>query len=207
MNLLMIIVLLGTLVGMAKVTGPLFSLTASGKIGNAMVHFPWKGLNVVRQWLKPKNLESPDQGDVRIRLGGLGQATRCAGVTSLYRDDAKLSQDEGQTWVSSLVGYCFNNYMYEIADYEAIYTAFEAHAQKAVFTAQALLLELADFDVAYKGTAHVFSAGMQLYMLAKYGIAMRLAKEGVFNRAPYLTALINWAAGDPVLLKTDLLNV
>jgi hypothetical protein len=197
----------------AKVTGPLYSLSASGTIGKAMVHFGWKGLNVVREWLKPSNPKLPDQGDVRIVFGGLGQASRCAGLAddthtdSPFAADAKICNPSGQTWVSYLVQYLIKNVMPDATAYEAIYTAFEAHAQKSIFTAQAALLELADFDVSYKGTAHVFSKGMQLYMLGKYGIAMLALKENVFNRAPYLTAIGDWAAGDPVLLKTDLLAV
>jgi hypothetical protein len=198
---------------MAKVTGPLYSMSASGTIGKAMVFFGWKGINVVREWFIPKNLKSADQGDVRIVFGGLGQATRCVGLAdtthtdSPFGADAKLCNPSGQTWVSYLVQHLQKTYMADATAFEAIYTAFEAHAQKAIFTAQAVILELADFDIDYKGTAHVFSKGMQLYMLAKYGIGMLALKEGVFNRAPYTTAIGSWAAGDPVLLKTDLLAV
>ena len=197
----------------AKVTGPLFSMSAKGSVGKAMVHFVWKGIHVVRQWLIPSNPKVPDQGDVRIVFGGLGQATRCAGLAdathtdSPFAADAKLCNPSGMTWVSYLVQFLIKTYMPDATAYEAIYTAFEAHTHKAVFTAQAALLELADFDIDYKGTAHLFSKGMQLYMLGKYGIAMLALKEGVFNRAPYLTAIVDWAAGDPVLLKTDLLAV
>lgn len=198
---------------MAKVTGPLYSMGASGTIGKAMVHFAWKGINVVREWVIPKNLKSADQGDVRIVFGGLGQSSRCAGLADVthtdspFAADAKLCNPTGMTWVSYLVQFLTKTYMPDATAFEAIYTAFEAHAQKAVFTAQAAVLELADFDIAYKGTAHVFSKGMQLYMLGKYGIAMLALKEGVFNRAPYTTAIADWAVGDPVLLKTDLLAV
>lgn len=198
---------------MAKVTGPLYSISATGTIGKAMVHFVWKGISVVREWLKPSNPKLPDQGDVRIVFGGLGQLTRCVGLAddahtdSPFGADAKLCNPSGMTWVSYIVQFLQKTYMPDATAYEAIYTAFEAHAQKAIFTAQAALLELADFDVSYKGTAHVFSKGMQLYCLALYGIAMLALKEGVFNRAPYLTAIGSWAAGDPVLLKTDLLAV
>jgi len=59
---------------MAKVTGPLFSMSASGKIGDSMVFFGWKGVNVVRQWLKPANPKSSGQGDARIIMGGTGRA-------------------------------------------------------------------------------------------------------------------------------------
>jgi hypothetical protein len=47
--------------GMAKVTGPLMSMDARGKIGNAMVFMGWKGVKTVRMWLKPKNPQTEDQ--------------------------------------------------------------------------------------------------------------------------------------------------
>ena len=40
---------------MAKLKGPLFSLGASGAIGEALVYFPWKGLNVAREYVVPSN--------------------------------------------------------------------------------------------------------------------------------------------------------
>lgn len=46
---------------MAKTTSPLLSMGASGKIGNTMVFFPWKGINAVRQWLVPANPKSTKQ--------------------------------------------------------------------------------------------------------------------------------------------------
>ena len=192
---------------MAKVTGPLFSLTASGKIGDAMVHFAWKGLNVVRGWVKPLNAESETQGDVRVILGGLGRATRCVGETSLYRDDAKLVQGDGQTWTSAFVKYIMSNYMKTAAEFEAMIVAYEAHAQKAVFETEALALNLAAFDVTYKGATGVFTAGRQLYMLGYYGIAMRLAHEGVFDRAPYTVALASWSEANVQALGADVLSV
>lgn len=61
---------------MAKVEGPLFSLEARGKIGNVMVHFPWKGRNVVRKWMKPTNPRDIDQKLIRQKLAAVG---RCIG--------------------------------------------------------------------------------------------------------------------------------
>jgi len=40
---------------MAKLKGPLFSLGATQKLGNALVFFGWKGLNVVREYVIPSN--------------------------------------------------------------------------------------------------------------------------------------------------------
>jgi len=58
---------------MAKVDGPLFSLEARGKIGEAIVFFPWKGRHAVRRWLKPTNPRDIDQKLIRQKLAAVGQ--------------------------------------------------------------------------------------------------------------------------------------
>lgn len=40
---------------MAKLKGPLFSLGATQQIAKTLVYFPWKGLNVVREYVIPSN--------------------------------------------------------------------------------------------------------------------------------------------------------
>lgn len=40
---------------MAKLKAPLLSLGASGAIGEAIVYFPWKGLDVAREYVVPAN--------------------------------------------------------------------------------------------------------------------------------------------------------
>jgi len=46
---------------MAKLKGPLFSLGASQKLGDALVFFGWKGLNVVREYVVPSNPKTSGQ--------------------------------------------------------------------------------------------------------------------------------------------------
>ena len=192
---------------MAKVTGPLYSMGASGKLGKAMVFFAWKGVAVVRKWLKPSNPMSADQGDVRLVLGGLGQSTRCVEATSLYREDAKLVAASDQTWVSAFVKYILANYMKDATAFEAEYTEYAAHGEKAAFDTSAANLNLATFDIDYKGTAHAFVSGLQLYMLAKYGIAKMNAVEGAFDRSPYDTPLADWTGTETGELETDVTAV
>ena len=50
---------------MAKLKAPLFSLGASGQIGKALVYFPWKGLNVVREHVIPSNPKTSGQNTQR----------------------------------------------------------------------------------------------------------------------------------------------
>jgi len=46
---------------MAKLSGPLFSLTASGAIAKTLVYFGWKGLKVARQYVVPSNPKTAAQ--------------------------------------------------------------------------------------------------------------------------------------------------
>lgn len=46
---------------MAKLSGPLFSLSASGAIAKTLVYFGWKGLKVARQYVIPSNPKTAAQ--------------------------------------------------------------------------------------------------------------------------------------------------
>ena len=113
---------------MAKVEGPLFSLEARGKIGNAMVFFPWKGRHAVRRWLKPTNPRDADQKIVRQKMAAIGKAV--AAITSpgavLVNGAAavvawKAKTPATQIWNAYLVSNC----MKDLA-VEANFTAFSA---------------------------------------------------------------------------------
>lgn len=69
----------------AKVDGPLFSLEARGKIGDAIVFFPWKGRHAVRRWLKPTNPRDIDQKLIRQKMASVGQTIgKILGVSTTY---------------------------------------------------------------------------------------------------------------------------
>lgn len=57
---------------MAKVSAPLMSFGASGQIAKAMVFFPWKGVNAVRQYVVPANPQSiPQQAQRALMTAAL----------------------------------------------------------------------------------------------------------------------------------------
>ncbi len=49
---------------MAKVTGPLFSMDASGKFADSLVFSKWKGINYVRKYAKPGGNRSINQKEI-----------------------------------------------------------------------------------------------------------------------------------------------
>ena len=53
---------------MAKVTGPLYSVSATGTIGSAFTFGNWKGTQWVRSWFKPANPNTANQQKVRARV-------------------------------------------------------------------------------------------------------------------------------------------
>lgn len=82
---------------MAKVKAPLFGFGASGKLGNALVYFGWKGLNVVREYVVPANPKTTAQVTQRGYLTG--------GVAKIHEAQARAanSLDELDTSAYALL--------------------------------------------------------------------------------------------------------
>jgi len=53
---------------MAKVTGPLMSMDARGKLANSIVYIGWRGIQDVRRWVKPANPRTTKQVEQRNRF-------------------------------------------------------------------------------------------------------------------------------------------
>lgn len=181
---------------MAKVTGPLFSLTASGKLADVMVHFPWKGRQVVRQWLKPSNPRTAKQGQARLYVGGLGRA--CSKVISAdaYAGYARAVADTGQTWVSALVKYMIDVVFTDAAAFDAFALEAINHTAHAGWVSEAQDLELVKFEVTPKLGERDFEIDAILYALAKYGTKMNDVDPEKFNVAPYTKDLDTWELAD-----------
>jgi len=95
---------------MAKLTGPLMSFGARGKLGGSIVYSAWKGINTARQLVTPANPRSPDQVAQRDLMGVIVQAWRSTQVTQAIRLGwNRLAQLTGRpvsgfnTFVSQLV--------------------------------------------------------------------------------------------------------
>ena len=52
----------------AVVIGPLYSVSASGKVGDSMVYGTWRGINWVRAYAIPANPQSTKQVNVRTAM-------------------------------------------------------------------------------------------------------------------------------------------
>lgn len=184
---------------MAKVTGPLMSMSASGKIADAIVFFGWKGTNVVRQWLKPSNPKSTGQGDTRIAMGGTGRA-----VGKIIADGAYHQQlinlsliPGGQTKQSYMVKYIIANYISTGTLYAAEIAAVKAHTASSAIGTVANSLSILEFDLSY-ATYAPYDKRLGVYLLAKAAIALG------FTGTPYTVALASWTATQFNAMQSDL---
>ncbi len=181
---------------MAKVEGPLMSLGARGKIGDAVVFFPWKGIHAVRRWLVPANPKSDEQGDIRLALGTIGKAARCVVLTSDYVDEIKGYMPAGQTWISTLVKAIVADHLADGTAFDAAHGVWAAFGNKALWEKGAADAGLVDFDMAYKSATQEGEAGFQLYLLALYAVQVHAADPSRFDKAPYTKALADWDGDD-----------
>lgn len=192
---------------MAKVTGPLMSFSASGKLAESIVYFGWKGLSVVRQWLKPANPQSSDQGDRRIFMGGTGRAVGEICPKSGSTVNSAFAQQlidlglipSAQTKQSFLVQYILDHYLTDATAYAAMLAALTAHTASPAFAAAADTLTILEFDLAYAAVAP-YNKALGLYLIAKSAIALG------FAGTPYTTNITAWVTADVNGMINDFTN-
>jgi len=184
---------------MAKVSGPLMSMSASGSIGKSIVFSIWKGVAYVRQWIKPANPKDPDQGDVRIMMGGTGRACAFVRPTSDY--EAQMVTlgviPAGQSKQSFLVQKIMKTYLADATAYAAMIAELTGHAAYAAFGTLADTKGITVFDLDY-ATVDPYNKALGLYLLAKTAIALG------FTGAPYATALSEWTGTQITAFGEDL---
>lgn len=91
---------------MARVTGPLMSMEASGTIGKTLTFANWVGRQYVRRWTRPSNPQTADQMDQRNAFSvigvGVSQANKCLQInSSTTKTDEQAIRDKtpsGMRW-------------------------------------------------------------------------------------------------------------
>lgn len=176
---------------MAKVTGPLMSMSASGKLADSIVFFSWKGVNVVRKWLIPANPQVAAQGDNRIVLGGTGRAVgKIQAAKSFAQQLIDLSLiPAGQTKQSYLVKYIIDHYITGTTSYLLELSACTHHTAYSAFGNAANTLAIVEFDLDYATNAP-YDKALGLYLIAKASIDLS------FDGTPYTSNITAWVTAD-----------
>jgi hypothetical protein len=165
---------------MAKVSGPLMSMEASGAFAKKLVFGNRLGTNVVRNLVIPSNPQSADQVAQRnmVRVTGAAQhfCNLCtdfgAGRTETDKAALQAQTPAGQTWNSYLnklmIGAGSVNYAAAVAIWAAL-----SGGEQAAWDAAAAGLTPAILDVAQQiaggGTGTPISAG-EVFLIYTYGL-------------------------------------
>lgn len=172
---------------MAKVDGPLMSMTASGTYGGAITYSRRKGANVVRIRVTPANPQTAGQMTARNRMSTGGVLQRFVGNCEDIRTGESMTDKallaaaapSNSTWnaflVQAITGKNAVTYIAALAAWAAL-TA----PQKAAWDAAAVALTPAITEAGQKGAGGVaataLSAGnvffILLYGLASVGLAI-----------------------------------
>lgn len=177
---------------MAKLTGPLMSFGASGKLADTLVFFSWKGISSVRQWIVPANPKSADQGDIRLVIGGTGKSAGKIVVDSAYHGQLKTLDliPAQQTKQSYIVQYIKDNFLggsgaTMTGNYVAELASVTGHTAYTSFAAGADTLTLTDTDITYASIAP-YEKELGLFLLARAAVALS------FAGSPYTKTLSAW---------------
>ena len=123
---------------MARVTGPLMSMEASGTIGKSLTFANWVGRQYVRRWTRPSNPQTADQMDQRNAFSiigvGVSHASKCLQVNS-----STTKTDEEAFREKTPSGMRWNGYIQKVltgsgaAGYNAAKAAWNALASKTAW--------------------------------------------------------------------------
>ena len=120
---------------MARVTGPLMSMEASGTIGKTLTFANWVGRQYVRRWTRPSNPQTADQMEQRNAFSvigvGVSWANKCLQVNSSTTETDEVAFRE-----KTPSGMRWNGYIQKVltgsgaAGYKAAKLAWDALSNK-----------------------------------------------------------------------------
>lgn len=175
---------------MAKVTGPLMSMEASGAFGGALVFGKWKGRPTVRQLVIPSNPKSAGQMTARNRVRATGSAQKEVNA-SLQKKTGQTLTDQALLMAAAPPGYAWNGFLTDSMigagglTYTAGQTAYAAliAGDKTAWDTAAAARVPAFFAAAQQtagGVAGVALSNGNVYYLQQYGMYV----AGIFTAAP-----------------------
>jgi hypothetical protein len=173
---------------MAKVTGPLMSMSASGTVGNTIT-FDKRGF--VRQRVIPANPQSDSQGNVRQMLLGIQRGITKLGATVI-----------AAVKTVSPVAYRWNSFLLQqvlgpgSSEFEASRTAFLAltTTQQDTWTTQAVAAGLTEQSITY-ASDDAISAGLALFAICRalfaLGFNTSAGTPGAANQSTWKTYFVS----------------
>lgn len=162
---------------MAKVTGPLFSLSASGKFADALVYYMLGDQAVVRELVEPANPQTPAQMEHRSQFGALTKGAKAI-VNTVTIEALKAYSNEPWNWRTAVIKYGLEGWNEANAAYSVLTVSEQTNWNTA-----ALALGIQSYEL----DAYTITAGAIFFNTA-YGLSL----IGV-DEAPDGTNFATWS--------------
>lgn len=161
---------------MARVIMPLMGVSATGKLGNAIVYMPIAhakdGLVSVRRWLSPKQLNSEDQGDVRMYVKAVGHGTKFISTGGELETEVSAVTPAPQLWNAYFLKTCFGDAFAQAIESRSVYASIAANTLSWVSIADDLGMH--EQDITYASMIPIGS-GEILFIHARAAYDLQLS--------------------------------
>lgn len=151
---------------MAKVTGPLFSLSASGKFADALVYYMLGDQAVVRKLVEPANPQTPAQMEHRSQFGALAKGAKAI-VNAATIELLKEYSTEPWNWRTAVIKYGLEVWTEAIAVHSAL-----TGGEQTTWNTAALALGIQPYEL----STFTISAGTIFFMTA-YALSIMSVDE------------------------------
>lgn len=161
---------------MARVIMPLMGVSATGKLGNAIVYMPIAhakdGLVSVRRWLSPKQANSEDQGDIRLYVKSVGHGMKFISTGGELQTEIAAVTPAPQLWNAYFLKTCFGGAMAQVIESLSVYASLAAGTVK--WSSHADSVGMHDQDITYASISPI-TAGEILFVHARGGYDLQLS--------------------------------
>lgn len=177
---------------MARVTGPLMSMEASGTIGKSLTFANWVGRQYVRRWTRPSNPQTLNQMEQRNAFSvigvGVSWANKCLKINS-----STTKTDEASYRAKTPSGMRWNGYIQKVltgsnaAGYKAAKLAWNALASKTTWetTASGLTPPVKSAPQYQEGgTSAAAATPGEVLFIMNYGLYLIGARAAAPNATP-----------------------
>ena len=188
---------------MAKVTAPLQSFSAAGKVADSLIFQTHNGRNVVRKYFQPRNPRSVDQRRNRVIISLTSQSISSVDSGLPYLTDLLTVVPPTQTWSTYIHKYVTSRFGRGLAGCEALRLDYAGHPNRALIDNFSARIDYRGFFYPNAANTEIFLAGgISFYLLAEIAFEIK-ATTNLFNRPVYDTALNDWTLTHATAFKSD----
>ena len=188
---------------MAKVTGPLQSFSAAGKVADSLIFQTHTGRNVVRRYFRPRVANTREQVNSRHFLRFVSEGNNAITPGLPYLNDLLTVVPNTQNWASYMQVLANRRYGTATAGLLAWDRDFNRHPNRVLINDFARRIDFIGFEFD-DGTQpdQIINPGALFFFIAEVAFEIR-ATTNLFRRPVYETPLDSWNLNHATEFKQD----